>query len=168
MLRHAKSAEENPRWTAGKWYPGSGMTLVYGCLFARGDADSFVPSLIRRPPPITAPPSLLCSTCNLQLGRKTSRSRCLQRSSRRRKRGKSEKGMGLFGCRGLGDCGRRFPGSVSAIVYKGLGQNFPLFQSSLEIPWSPLSATPSPSHSFCHTPLPSSYPSLHLYSTLPC
>lgn len=53
-MRHAKGAEENPRWTAGKWYPGSGVAFVCGCLFGRGNADSFVPSPIRRSPPITA------------------------------------------------------------------------------------------------------------------
>ena len=124
-------------WTAGKRCPGSEVALVCGCLFVRGNADSFVPSHICRPPPITPPPPLLCSTCDLQLGPRTSRTRCLQMSSRRRKRGRSERGMGKFGRRRLVDCGRRFPGSVSACVYKGFGQNFPLFQSSLEIPWSP-------------------------------
>jgi len=157
-------------WTAGKWYPGSAVAFVCVYLFGCGDADSFVRSPIRRPPLITVPPPPLCSTRDPQPGRRTSRSRCLQRSSRRRKRGKSDRGIGLFGHSRVGDCGRRFPGSVSAFVYKGLGQNFPPFQSSLEIPWSPLSATPSPSHSFCHTPPPplvSSLP-LHLYSTLRC
>ena len=153
------------------WYPGSVVAFVCDCLFVRGNADSFLPSPIRRSPPITITPPPLCSTCDLQLGRSTSRSQCLQRSSRRRKRGKSEKGMGLFGCLGRGDCARRFPGSVSAFVYKGLGQNFPLFQSSLEIPWSPPLCHPVTVTLFLsHTPLPLLISSFHLrlYSTLPC
>ena len=79
-------------WTAGKRCPGSEVALVCGCLFVRGNADSFAPSHICRPPPITPSPPLLCSTCGLQLGPRTSRTRCLQMSSRRRKRGRSERG----------------------------------------------------------------------------
>lgn len=100
--------------------------------------------------------------CGRQLGRRTNQSRYLQRSSKRRKRGKSEKGMGKFSRRRLVDCGRRFPGSVSACVYKGFGQNFPLFQSSLEIPWSP-SLPPRHRHTLSVTPL---LPPRPLLSTL--
>ena len=51
LLRHAKSAEQNPRWTAGKRCPGSAVALVCSCLFGHGDADSFFlpPSAARRP-----------------------------------------------------------------------------------------------------------------------
>ena len=156
-MRHAKSAEENPLWTAGKQCPGSTVAFVCGCLFVRGNADSFIPPPIRRLPPITDPSPLLCSTWDLQLGRRTSRSRCLQRSSKRRKRGKMKRGIESFGHRRLVDCGRRFPGSVSACVYKGFGQNFPPSQSSPEIRWSP-SLPPRHRHTLSVTlvPLPAS------------
>ena len=78
---------------------------------------------------------------------------------------------------GFRDCGRRFPGSVSAIVYKGLGQNFPLFQSSLEIPCAgpsplPLCHPVTVTLFLSHPSRPSSYPSslkesYPLYPTLP-
>ena len=67
-----------------------------------------------------------------------------------------------------GDCGRQFPGSVSASVYKGLGQNFPLPQSSLEIPWSP-SLPPRHRHTLSVTPpSPRTLLPLHLYPILRC
>ena len=141
----------------------SGVVVALVCiyLFGRGDADCFFSSAARRPSPS---PPLLCPTCELQLGRRTSQSRCSQRSSRRKKRGKSESGWFVW----LSRCARRFPGSVSAPVYKGFGQIFPLFpiisQDSL-VP--PLCHPVTVTLFLSHPPLVSSLP-LHLYPTLRC
>lgn len=131
--------------------------FVIVCLVMAMLTRSFLlPSAARRPSPSLLHRSVRPAICSLD-EESTEAGVCRGRTGGGRG-GKVKRGRGLSGSRGLADCGRRFPGSVSALVYKGLGQNFPLFQSSLEIPWSPLSAIPSPSHSFCHTPLPSSYP----------
>jgi hypothetical protein len=40
-------------WTAGKRFPGSAVAFVCGCLFGRGDADSFVSSPRYPSPPFS-------------------------------------------------------------------------------------------------------------------
>jgi hypothetical protein len=134
----------------GPWW----LLFVVVCLAVATLTRSFLPpSAARRPSP--SPPPLLCSARSLD---EEPAKACVCRAGGGRG-GEVREGAICLVARS-GDCGRQFPGSVSASVYKGLGQNFPLPQSSLEIPWSPLSATPSPSHSFCHTPLPPHPPPL--------
>ena len=150
-------------WTSGKRCPGSVVAFVCVCLFGRGDADSFVPS----PPFPPGRPSRTFPRCSVRpaiysLDEEPTKAGICRGRARGGRGGKVKKGMGKFGRRRLVDCGRRFPGSVSACVYKGFGQNFPLFQSSLEIPWSP-SLPPRHRHTLSVTPL---LPPRPLLSTL--
>jgi hypothetical protein len=111
------------------------------------------------PPSFGCRPSLFPPHCSVRPGicsldeEPTEAGVCRRRAGRGGG-GKVKRGMEMFGHRRLVGCGRRFPGSVSACVYKGFGQNFPPFQSSLEIPWSP-SLPPRHRHTLSVTPDPS-------------
>lgn len=145
-----------PRW----------LLFVVVCLAVAMLTRSFLP------PSFGCRPSLTLPHCSVRPGicsldeEPTEAGVCRGRAGGGRG-GKVKKGVGLFGRRRLVGCGRRFPGSVPACVYKGFGQNFPPFQSSLEIPWSP-SLPPRHRHTLSVTPVP---PSPHppppvSYSTL--
>jgi len=131
---------------------------VVVCLVVAMLTRSFLPSSAARRPSLSLP---YCSarpaTCSLD--EEPAEAGIRRGRAGRGRGGKVKRGMGLFGCRGLGDCGRRFPGSVSAIVYKGLGQNFPLSNHLSRFPGPP-SLPPRHRHTLSVTPpLPSSYPS---------
>ena len=146
------SGIRGPRW----------LLFVVVCLVVAMLTRSFLPLAALHPPFPRC--SVRPATCSLD-EEPTESGVCRGRTGGGRG-GKVKRGSGLFGRRRLVDCGRRFPGSVSACVYKGFGQNFPLFQSSLEIPWSP-SLPPRHRHTLSVTLLPlPSYPSLYACTLL--
>ena len=138
---HQVSSVRGPRW----------LLFVAICLHVAMLTRSFVPPSIRCRPSLSLP---YCSVrpgiCSLD-EKPTETGVCRGRAGG----GGGGKVKGERGCLVIADwltAGRRFPGSVSVSVYKGFGQIFPPFQSSLEIPWSP-SLPPRHRHTLSVTPV---------------
>ena len=147
-MRHAKGAEESPLWTAGEWYPGSAVAFVCGCLFVRGNADSFIVPLCPSFPARRASPTL--PFCSLD-EEPTESSVCRGRAGGGRG-GKVRKGNEKLGDADWWTADGGFRGPCLRVFIRDLVQIFPLFQSSLEIPWPP-SLPPRHRHTLSVTPL---------------